>query len=105
MCHMPCAVRVNNVNAQKYLCFKLQLLIFLLLVSFTRMGHSNTRSKEPDQSDANSEPFEENYSFGSFEAPVDLRTYMSLLIYTFPELNNLMDFHTRFLSFRIVVEI
>jgi hypothetical protein len=65
------------------------------------MGHSNTRSKELDQSDANSEPFEENYSFGSFEAPVDLRTYLSSLIYTFPELNKL---HTRFLSFRIAVE-
>lgn len=68
------------------------------------MGHSNTRSKEPDQSDVNSEPFEENYSFGSFEAPVDLRTYMSSLTYTFPELNNRMGFHTLFLSFRIVVE-
>lgn len=80
------------------------MFIFLLLVSLTRMGHSNTRSKEPDQSDVNSEPFEEDYSFGSFEAPVDLRTYMSSLIYTFPELNNLIGFHTVFLSFRIVVE-
>jgi len=68
------------------------------------MGHSNTRSKEPDQSDVNSEPFKENYSFGSSEAPVDLRTYMSSLIYTFPELNNIMGFHAVFLSFRIVVE-
>jgi len=62
------------------------------------MGHSNTRSKEPDQSDVDSEPFEENYSFRSFETPVDLRTYMSLLIYTFPELNNCMGFYRYSLS-------
>jgi hypothetical protein len=56
------------------------------------MGHSNTRSKEPDQSDVNSEPFEENYSFRGFEAPMDLRMYISSLIYTFPESNNRMGF-------------
>jgi hypothetical protein len=69
------------------------------------MGHSNTRSKEPDQSDVNREPFKENHSFGGFEAPVDLRMYMSSLTYTFPEYSNLKGFRTLFLSYRIVVEI
>ena len=65
------------------------------------MGHGYTRSKEPDQSDVNSEPFEENYSFGSFEAPVDLRTYMSSLIYTFPELNTVIPRLTKIIRFAL----
>jgi hypothetical protein len=42
------------------------------------MGHSNTRSKEPDQPNVDSQPFKENYSLRSSETSMDLRMYMFL---------------------------
>lgn len=65
--------------------------MFLLLVSLTRMGHSNTRSKEPDQPNVDSQPYEENYGLRGFETSMDLRMYM-LLIYTFSEGISFRDF-------------
>jgi hypothetical protein len=56
--------------------------MFLLLVSLTRMGYSNTRSKKLDQPNVDSQPFKENYSFRGFEASMDLCMYTCLLVYT-----------------------
>lgn len=67
--------------------------MFLLPVSLTRMGYSNTRSKEPDQPNVDSQPFKENYSFRGFEASMDLRMYKFLLIYTFVEEGSLTNFY------------
>jgi hypothetical protein len=57
--------------------------MFLLLVPLTRMGYSNTRSKELDQPDVDSQPFKENYSFRGFEASMDLCMHMFLLFTLF----------------------
>jgi hypothetical protein len=74
--------------------------LFLLLVSLTRVGHSNSRSKKPDQPNVDSQPFKENYSFRSFEASMDLRMYMCSSAYmrTFPSQSSTRDClsHTRF---------
>lgn len=59
-------------------CSSFELLVFLFLVSLTRVGHSNTRSEEPNQPNADSQSFKENYSFRGFEAPMDLRMYFIL---------------------------
>jgi len=69
-------------------------LLFLLLVSLTRMGHSYTRSKEPDQPNVDSQPFKENYSLRGFEAPMDLCMYLFPLVHTFSGQISLMVFHT-----------